>query len=283
MASPSGGGARSLFQVGRALLRSVRLRRERAMSAILHVGISKAALALRCFSSQVELQPPLRLPAYPSSAQSSQEDQERPGPSYLGGSGLGSKSVVSLATEHVHRSSTQTASSGGSSVAAAGDGPPPEPVQPPPSCVEIEQQQLTAFAIPPEVCNVILAARRPSTKTVYACHWNTFVAWVSELQALSLKPPYLSVHPDKVVLRTSASFLPKVVTPFHEGQSITLPTFYAPPHPSYEEERLHRLDPKRALAFYLNRTKDFRVDDQLFVGYVGAKKGKAVQKRTISR
>ncbi|KAJ1165461.1 hypothetical protein NDU88_005889 [Pleurodeles waltl] len=102
MASPSGGGSRSLSQVGRALVRSVCLRRERAMSAILHIGVSKAALARRRFSSRVELQPPLRLPAYPSSAQSSQENQVRPDPSYLGGSGLGSKSVVSRAIEHVH-------------------------------------------------------------------------------------------------------------------------------------------------------------------------------------
>ncbi|KAJ1085080.1 hypothetical protein NDU88_005213 [Pleurodeles waltl] len=54
-------------------------------------------------------------------------------------------------------------------------------------------------------------------------------------------------------------------------------------HRDVEEERLHRLDPKRALVFYLDRTKEFRVDDQLFVGYVGAKKGRAVQKRSISR
>ncbi|KAJ1208809.1 hypothetical protein NDU88_004192 [Pleurodeles waltl] len=402
MASPSRGGARSLSQEGSALVRSVRLRREHAMSAILRVGVSKAALARRRFLSSVELRPSLRLPSYPSSAQSSQESQVRPGPSYLGGSGLGSKSVMSRAVEHVHRSSSQTASLGGSSIAAAGDGPPPEPVQPLPSCVEIERQQLTAFALSPEVCNVILAARRPSTKTVYTCCWNKFVAgctnksvdslsaplsevllfvlslaqqgsslgtlkgylsaisaflrlpdqpslfksplvsmflkglthlfpptpfimpqWdlnlvltyllctpfepmhncplqlltfktvfliaitsarrVSELQALSSKPPYLSVHPDKVVLRTRASFLPKVVTPFRVGQSIILLTFYASPHPSHEEERLHRLDPKRALPFYLNRNKDFLVDDQLFVGYVGAKKGKTVQKRTISR
>ncbi|KAJ1093250.1 hypothetical protein NDU88_006355 [Pleurodeles waltl] len=106
---------------------------------------------------------------------------------------------------------------------------------------------------------------------------------VSELQALSSKPPYLMIYPDKVVLRTRASFLPKVVTPFHLGQNITLPTFFAPPHPSKEEERPHRLDPKRALSFYLDRTKEFRVDDQLIVGYVGANKGRAVQKRSISR
>ncbi|KAJ1162117.1 hypothetical protein NDU88_002595 [Pleurodeles waltl] len=58
----------------------------------------------------------------------------------------------------------------------------------------------------------------------------------------------------------------EVVTPFHLGQNITLPTFFAPPHPSKEEERLHRLDPKRALSFYLDCTKEFWVDDQLFVG-----------------
>ena len=47
--------------------------------------------------------------------------------------------------------------------------------------------------------------------------------------------------------------------------------------------RLHRLDPKRALSFYIDRTKEYRVDDQLFIGFVGAKKGRAVQKQTISR
>lgn len=110
----------------------------------------------------------------------------------------------------------------------------------------------------------------------------TFAKRVSELQALSSQPPYLTIFPDKVVFGIRASFLYKVVTPFHLGQSVTLPTFYAPPLPSKEEERLHLLDPKRALSFYLDRTKEFRVDGQLFVGYVGAKKGRAVQKRTIS-
>ncbi|KAJ1127187.1 hypothetical protein NDU88_005590 [Pleurodeles waltl] len=122
MVSPSGGGARTLLAVGRALVRSVCLSRERAMSAVLHVRVSKAALARRRFSSQVELRSPLRFPAYTTSAQSSQEDRERPGPSHLGGSGLGTESLVSRAFEHVHRSSTQTASSSGSSVTATGDG-----------------------------------------------------------------------------------------------------------------------------------------------------------------
>ncbi|KAJ1131499.1 hypothetical protein NDU88_009835 [Pleurodeles waltl] len=61
--------------------------------------------------------------------------------------------------------------------------------------------------------------------------------------------------PRRVVLRTKAAFLPKVVSPFHLAQTITLSTFYPPPHPSKEEERLHRLDPKRALSFFIDRMK----------------------------
>ena len=43
------------------------------------------------------------------------------------------------------------------------------------------------------------------------------------------------------------------------------------------------MDPKTAVTFYIDRTRDYRVDDQLFVGYIGKKKGKAVMKRTLSR
>ncbi|KAJ1209374.1 hypothetical protein NDU88_004752 [Pleurodeles waltl] len=163
MVSLSRGGTRSLSAGRSALVRSVCLSREHAMSAVLRVGVSKAALARKCFLSEVELQPPLCLSAHSTSAQSSQEDQERPGPSYLVGTRVGTESMVSSAIEHGPRSSTQTTSSGGSSVAAAGDGSPPKSVQSPPACVDIEQRQLMAFDLPPEVCHVILIARRPST------------------------------------------------------------------------------------------------------------------------
>ena len=80
-----------------------------------------------------------------------------------------------------------------------------------------------------------------------------------------------------------AAFLTKVGTPFYQGQSVNLPTFYPPPHPSKEEECLHRLDPRRAVNYYLDRTKDIRLEDHLSVGYCSATKGKALQKRTPSR
>ena len=106
---------------------------------------------------------------------------------------------------------------------------------------------------------------------------------VSELQALCVNPPYITFYPDKLVLRTRASFLPKVLIPFHVSHNITLSIFFALPHPTKEKERLHRLDLKRALSFYIDCTREHQVDDQIFVGFTGAKKGKAVQKWTISR
>ena len=71
---------------------------------------------------------------------------------------------------HEHHSSDQAAPSGASSV-------PPEPVCSPPPCLETERRQLSGFDLSPEVCDVILPARRPLTKTIYACRWDTFVAW----------------------------------------------------------------------------------------------------------
>ncbi|KAJ1166211.1 hypothetical protein NDU88_006619 [Pleurodeles waltl] len=145
MVSPSGGGARTLSAVGRALVRFVRLCRECAMSAVLCVGVSKAAIARRRFSSQVEFRPPVRLSAHTPSALSSQENQDRPGPSNPSGSGLGTESLVSRASQNEHQSSNQVASSGGSSVAAAGEGPSPKPVNFAASCLEVEQRQLMVY------------------------------------------------------------------------------------------------------------------------------------------
>ena len=51
--------------------------------------------------------------------------------------------------------------------------------QPTPPCMEVEWRQLMAFDLPPEVVDVILAARRPSTKSVYEGRWEKFVVWCS--------------------------------------------------------------------------------------------------------
>uniref|UniRef100_A0A803JRM4 Core-binding (CB) domain-containing protein n=1 Tax=Xenopus tropicalis TaxID=8364 RepID=A0A803JRM4_XENTR len=105
---------------------------------------------------------------------------------------------------------------------------------------------------------------------------------VSEMAALSSKEPWLTLHHDKAVLRTSPGFLPKVVTERHMNQDIILPSFC--PKPSNEKERLlHKLDVVRALRIYLKRSADYRQSESLLLSYSTTQKGKAVSKRTIAR
>ncbi|XP_041420858.1 ATP-dependent DNA/RNA helicase DHX36 isoform X2 [Xenopus laevis] len=105
---------------------------------------------------------------------------------------------------------------------------------------------------------------------------------VSELSALSCKPPFLVFHHDRAVLCTIPSFLPKVVSDFHLNQEITIPTF-CPSHSNPKEKALHTLDPVRALKFYLHRVQDFRKVDSLLVIPSGPHQGGAATKSSISR
>ncbi|XP_063003412.1 uncharacterized protein LOC134413212 [Elgaria multicarinata webbii] len=66
----------------------------------------------------------------------------------------------------------------------------------------------------------------------------------SELAALRIDSPYTVFHADKVVLRPDPAFLPKVVSSFHLGQDITLPSFFPSPT-SPIESALHTLDEER--------------------------------------
>ncbi|XP_069820999.1 uncharacterized protein [Dendropsophus ebraccatus] len=110
----------------------------------------------------------------------------------------------------------------------------------------------------------------------------TSVRRISELAALSCRPPLLVLHQDKAVLRPVASFQPKVVSPFHLNEDIVLPSFCpAPSHP--RERALHKLDVVRALRIYLSRTKSLRHSDSLFVIPEGPRKGSAASKATLAR
>lgn len=55
-----------------------------------------------------------------------------------------------------------------------------------PPFLELEQRQLSSFDRPPEVGDVILAARHPSTKSIYAGRWDKFVVWCGTLQIYPL-------------------------------------------------------------------------------------------------
>ena len=104
----------------------------------------------------------------------------------------------------------------------------------------------------------------------------------SELAALRVDQPFLQFFREKVVLHTDVSFLPKVVSQFHLNQPIILPTLF--PNPSNDTERmLHTLDVRRALAFYVFRSKEYRLSNRLFLCYFGCKKGLPASPSTLSR
>ncbi|XP_078242543.1 uncharacterized protein LOC144587068 [Pogona vitticeps] len=104
----------------------------------------------------------------------------------------------------------------------------------------------------------------------------------SELAALRADSPYLQFFKDKVVLYPDVSFLPKVVSDFHVNQPLLLPTLFSEPS-SDIERTLHCLDVRRALSFYISRTKDFRKVQRLFLCYYGQRKGTAASTSTLFR
>ncbi|XP_076128603.1 uncharacterized protein LOC143109685 [Alosa pseudoharengus] len=107
---------------------------------------------------------------------------------------------------------------------------------------------------------------------------------VSEIHALSVHPSCLrfSAGGEKVVLCPNTSFIPKVITAPLQSQVIELASFSPPPFASVEEETLHKLCPVRALRLYLDRTKEFRCCDQLFVCHGSASRGKALSKSRLA-
>ena len=85
-----------------------------------------------------------------------------------------------------------------------------------------------------------------------------------------------------MILYPDASFLPKVVTDFHLNQPLVLPTLF--PNPTTDTERiLHMLDVRRALAFYVARSKEFRLSNKLFLCYFGHKRCLPASSSTLSR
>lgn len=99
---------------------------------------------------------------------------------------------------------------------------------------------------------------------------------VGELSALVHNHPYTQILDDRVILRTEPAFLPKVVSPFHRNQEVTLPPFCTSPSSSGEKV-FHNLDVRRSLLEYLDRCKDWRKSRALFVQFGGTQKGKGVK------
>ncbi|XP_068113785.1 uncharacterized protein [Hyperolius riggenbachi] len=105
---------------------------------------------------------------------------------------------------------------------------------------------------------------------------------VSELQALSIKPPYCTISEDRITLRPDFAFLPKVTSKFHRSQEIFLPSFCDKPT-NEKERKLHCLDVRRCILHYLERTASWRRSDALLVLFAGKFKGRQASKTSIAR
>lgn len=105
---------------------------------------------------------------------------------------------------------------------------------------------------------------------------------VCEIEALSIRPPFFQVFPDRIVFKFDQAFLPKVASKFHKGQDIILPYFCT--NPSREQEiKFHMLHVRRSVLHYLDKMKSFRKTDSLFILNSGAKKEHKASKHTIAR
>ncbi|KAM4012382.1 uncharacterized protein ACNLHF_004980 [Anomaloglossus baeobatrachus] len=140
---------------------------------------------------------------------------------------------------------------------------------------------LTALQKPPFEPLREVSLFRLSQKVVFLVAI-TSLRRVSDLAALSSESPFLVFHQDKVVLRPTPDFLPKVVSPFHLNQDITLPSFCPAPVRRFEKA-LHTLDLVRALRIYVSRTAALRRCTSLFVLTTGRRKGLSASKPTLAR
>ena len=103
----------------------------------------------------------------------------------------------------------------------------------------------------------------------------------SELHALCYTEPYIAMSDPMVLLWPNIEFLPKVNTPFHASQPIRVPSMHASTDPG-----LRLLCVRRALKYYLERSRALRKDDQsiqLFIAYGKKDLGKPISKQRLSR
>lgn len=103
-----------------------------------------------------------------------------------------------------------------------------------------------------------------------------------ELRILMSRHPYTIFFRDKVCLHPHPKFLPKMVSSFHINQPIYMPILCPKQHMSREEEYLHTLDVRRALAFYLDRPRHFYKSSQLFIAIADRVRGQSVSTQRIS-
>ncbi|XP_071967800.1 uncharacterized protein [Engystomops pustulosus] len=105
---------------------------------------------------------------------------------------------------------------------------------------------------------------------------------LGEIQALSIREPYLRISEDRVTLRLDKTFVPKVSSEFHRNQEIFLPSFFQDPK-SPKEATWHSLDVRRILLHYIKNTESWRQDSNILLQFGNKNKGKKASKASIAR
>lgn len=106
---------------------------------------------------------------------------------------------------------------------------------------------------------------------------------MGDIHALSVHPSCICFAMDgsKVSLHPNPAYIPKVVASY-KTLPFELSSYSPPPFASQEDRRLHALCPVRALRIYINRTRDVRLTDQLFVCFANPVRGRALSKQRLS-
>lgn len=91
-----------------------------------------------------------------------------------------------------------------------------------------------------------------------------------------ISEPYMVFYPDRVVLKPSEKFTPKVSSSFHYNQEINLPSF------TDNQGQPHALDVKTIIRNYLSATVSFRKTQSLLVILHGGRRGQMASSCTIA-
>ena len=102
----------------------------------------------------------------------------------------------------------------------------------------------------------------------------------SEIHALRCDPPYITFNATGVTMFPDIQFLPKVNSRFACSQAIEVPAMH-----HEQDQKLRSLCVRRALKYYLERTRAIRLADscQLFVAYGRSIRGQPISKIRISQ
>lgn len=106
---------------------------------------------------------------------------------------------------------------------------------------------------------------------------------IGELCVLMGSPPFMVFLKDKIPLCQHPKFIFKISSNFQINQTIHLPVYFPKSHHPKGEAALHIWNIRRALTFYLDRTKPFRNSSRLLTSVADRSKGSWFSTQRLSK